>query len=183
MAAGIVHSDFTDLSENAEMNALNDLLQLLTTKANSAAAVLPVGVIIEYGAATAPNGWLICDGSAVSRSTYASLFAIIGETFGAGDSATTFNLPDFQDRVPVGRDSGVADVDTLGNTAGATDVALVAANFAHTHNQTAWSPPGDTGGAYSQAHPNQPTGAVQALSASTHENRPPCLVVNFLIKT
>lgn len=53
-----------------------------------------VGTIKAWGGSTAPAGWLICDGAAISRTLYAGLFAVIGETYGAGDGSTTFNLPD-----------------------------------------------------------------------------------------
>lgn len=68
--------------------------------------MVPVGTIIGSGAAVAPAGWLACDGSAVSRTTYAALFAALGTTFGAGDGSTTFNLPDLRGRVPVGAGAG-----------------------------------------------------------------------------
>ena len=55
---------------------------------------LPVGTILPWSTDTAPGGFLLCDGSAVSRTTYAGLFAVIGTTFGSGDGNTTFNLPD-----------------------------------------------------------------------------------------
>ena len=57
----------------------------------------PIGCIQAYGAATAPEGWLICNGAAVSRTTYAALFAVIGTSFGAGDGTTTFNIPDLRE--------------------------------------------------------------------------------------
>ena len=82
--------------------------------------VMPVGTILAYSAATAPSGWLFCNGDAVSRSTYDDLFALIGTTYGSGDgSSTTFNLPDLREAAPVGigqRASGVAihDEFTLG---------------------------------------------------------------------
>jgi microcystin-dependent protein len=57
---------------------------------------LPIGSILPYGAGTNPNGFLICDGSAISRSTYASLYAVIGTVWGVGDGSTTFNIPDLQ---------------------------------------------------------------------------------------
>ena len=60
-------------------------------------ALLPVGLIAPWSTDTAPEGWLICDGSAVSRTTYAGLFAVIGTTYGEGDGNTTFNLPDLSD--------------------------------------------------------------------------------------
>jgi microcystin-dependent protein len=57
--------------------------------------IMPVGSVITYGGSTAPTGWLLCNGAAVSRTiTYADLFAVIGTTFGEGDGSTTFNVPD-----------------------------------------------------------------------------------------
>lgn len=62
----------------------------------------PIGSIIPYGGANAPNGWLICNGQAVSRTTYADLFDAIGTTFGSGDGSTTFNIPDLRNRAVMG---------------------------------------------------------------------------------
>jgi microcystin-dependent protein len=62
----------------------------------------PVGLLAPFAGASAPSGWLLCDGSAVSRTTYAPLFAVIGTTYGAGDGSTTFNLPDMRAASPVG---------------------------------------------------------------------------------
>ena len=67
--------------------------------------LVPVGCVMSYAGTTAPGGWLFCDGSAVSRTTYATLFGVIGTTFGAGDGSTTFNLPDLRGRVAVGKDN------------------------------------------------------------------------------
>ena len=67
--------------------------------------ITPAGVVLPYAGATAPSGWLLCDGSAVSRTTYANLFAAIGTAFGTGDGSTTFNLPDLRGRVAVGKDN------------------------------------------------------------------------------
>lgn len=64
---------------------------------------LPAGSIIQWGSSTLPTNWLLCDGSAVSRSVYSSLFAVVGTTYGAGDGSTTFNLPD----VPNGDSAGI----------------------------------------------------------------------------
>jgi len=84
----------------------------------------PVGSIQMFGAATAPAGWLLCDGAAVSRTTYGRLFAIVGVTFGIGDGATTFNLPDMRQRFPIGKAaSGTGS--TLGGSGG---------NIDHTHS-------------------------------------------------
>lgn len=71
--------------------------------------------------AAAPEGWLMCEGQAISRSTYKTLFAAIGTTYGKGDGATTFNVPDLRGRVPVGVDGSAGRLsanDALGNAAG-----------------------------------------------------------------
>jgi len=68
----------------------------------SSAVSLLVGEIRMYGGASAPTGWIICDGQAISRTTFSDLFAVIGETYGAGDGSTTFNVPDHRSRGPVG---------------------------------------------------------------------------------
>ena len=62
----------------------------------------PIGAILPFGGSTVPNGFLLCNGAAVSRTTYAALFAVIGTSFGVGDGSTTFNIPDFRELVPVG---------------------------------------------------------------------------------
>lgn len=75
----------------------------------------PVGSIQAYGGNSAPWGWLLCQGQAISRATYAELFNVIGTSFGAGDGSTTFNVPDLRETVPVGsgtRGSGVTTHDT-----------------------------------------------------------------------
>lgn len=64
------------------------------------------GTITMFAGSSAPTDWLLCDGSAVSRSTYAALFAITSTTYGAGDGSTTFNLPDLRSRLPVGAGTG-----------------------------------------------------------------------------
>ena len=66
--------------------------------------LVPIGAILAYSGASAPSGWVLCDGAAISRTTYATLFANIGTNFGAGDGSTTFNVPDLRGRVIVGKD-------------------------------------------------------------------------------
>jgi hypothetical protein len=78
------------------------------------AEVIPPGVISAFGGTTAPNGWLLCDGSAVSRTTYANLFATIGTTYGAGDGSTTFNLPDLHTQSGYGVSSWTKYTMTIG---------------------------------------------------------------------
>jgi microcystin-dependent protein len=60
----------------------------------------PIGATTTYGGTTLPAGWLVCDGSAVSRTVYQALFNVIGTTYGEGDGSTTFNLPDYLDDIP-----------------------------------------------------------------------------------
>ena len=79
---------------------------------------LPIGSIVEYGSLNAPTNWLICDGSAVSRTDYAELFAVIGTSFGSGNGSTTFNLPDFRMRVPAGYKASDGDFNAIGKTGG-----------------------------------------------------------------
>ncbi|NDD84506.1 hypothetical protein EBZ38_09590 [bacterium] len=83
------------------------------TTANQAArkayvdSAVPIGSLMSYIGSTAPNSsWALCNGSAISRTTYSTLFAVIGTTYGAGDGATTFNVPDLRGRVPVGFGQG-----------------------------------------------------------------------------
>lgn len=79
----------------------------------------PVGIVQMYAGATTPNGWLPCDGSAVSRTAYVDLFAAIGITYGAGDGSITFNLPDFRGLFPRGAGSqtlnGITYATSLGS--------------------------------------------------------------------
>lgn len=94
---------------------------------------IPAGSIMAWSTSTAPSNWLICDGSAISRSTYASLFAIIGTTYGVGDGSTTFNIPDLRGRIPVGKNGG--SFGTLGTTGGTETVTLDSNNLpSHTHS-------------------------------------------------
>jgi microcystin-dependent protein len=84
--------------------------------------------MLEYGGSSAPTGWLLCNGAAVSRSTYAALFAVLGTAYGAGDGSTTFNVPNKVDRVGVGAGSSYA----RGATGGANSVTTTAAGI-HSH--------------------------------------------------
>lgn len=90
-------------------NTLRDVLVInpdgtVTVLGVNIASVFSPGMMMDWAGGTPPSGWLLCDASAVSRSTYADLFGAIGVTYGAGDGSTTFNLPDLRGRVSVGRD-------------------------------------------------------------------------------
>lgn len=86
-------------------------------------ATMPAGAVLDHAGSAAPAGWLICDGSAVSRSTYAALFAAIGTGWGSGDGSTTFNVPDLRGRTSVG----------AGAAPGLTARSLAAAGGEETH--------------------------------------------------
>jgi microcystin-dependent protein len=97
---------------------------------------LPPGVIIPYAGATSPDQWLLCDGSEISRTTYASLFSIIGTLYGIGDGSNTFNLPDIKGKAIVGKNSAETEFDTLGKTGGEKTHTLISDEMpVHTHTQ------------------------------------------------
>ena len=84
-----------------------------------------VGTIKPWGKATSPSGYLLCDGTAVSRTTYVELFTVIGTTYGAGDTSTTFNVPNLQGKTPQGYDGNTYN---LAATGGANTVTVAVTN-------------------------------------------------------
>jgi microcystin-dependent protein len=96
----------------------------------SGGGLSPAGSILIWGGAvnSPPTGYLICDGSAVSRETYANLFAAVGTTHGSGNGATTFNLPDLRDKFVV----GASGTKAVASTGGSADAIVVS----HTHTGT-----------------------------------------------
>lgn len=96
---------------------------------------VPTGQLTAYAGVLAPDGWLFCDGSAVSRTTYSKLFSVIGTTWGAGNGFSTFNLPDLRERFPIG--SSFAGPDTVGAAGGTNEVTLTTNQLPiHTHPVT-----------------------------------------------
>ena len=114
-----------------------------------------VGTILPWSNSTLPSGYLNCDGSAVSRSTYSALFAIISTDYGAGDGSSTFNLPDLQDRVPIGHSGSkavastggaatvsssgsitVAELTPAGNVGGSTGNTTISTSTMPSHSHT-----------------------------------------------
>jgi microcystin-dependent protein len=165
------------------------------------------GTILDFAGAAAPTGWLLCYGQAVSRTTYAPLFAAIGTTYGAGDGSTTFNLPDCRGRVHAGKDNmgGTAasrltnsgtgnpgvDGSTLGATGGVDRVGLAAANLpAHAHTfkyATATFTSGagvmpQTFGTGTSANTDT-SGGNGTATGDAHSNAQPTLVLNKIVKT
>ena len=94
-----------------------------------------VGAIKPWGKATAPVGYVLCDGSAISRTTYADLFAVISTTYGTGNGSTTFNVPNLQGKTPQGYDGNTYN---LAGTGGANTVTVSVTNnqaATNTNNQ------------------------------------------------
>ena len=129
-----------------EHNADGTQKTLATTKGGTGKTydVMPTGAIIVWTTTSAPTGFLLCDGSAVSRTTYSDLFDVVGTTYGVGDGSTTFNVPDLLGRVVIMVDGAAnritsastngANADTLGGAGGAQTHTLVTGETpAHTH--------------------------------------------------
>jgi microcystin-dependent protein len=105
---------------------------------------IPTATIVPWSSSSVPSGFLECNGANVSRSTYSALFAIIGTTYGAGDGASTFGLPDLQDNVAIGKSGtkalastgGANTVTSTGNVGGSTaNATLSTAQLAsHSHS-------------------------------------------------
>lgn len=134
--------------------------------------------------ASIPSGWLLCDGSAVSRTTYADLFAVCGTKFGIGDGSTTFNLPDLRSKFPRGTPASTE----AGGTGGADSVTLSISQIpAHSHSLTEQINSAinvhyfaTTGGSRYKTE-SRNTGSQGG--GGSHENRPPFLDLVGIIRT
>ena len=96
---------------------INDLENNIATLTNYLNNENVIGKIMMWGSDTIPTGWLLCDGSAVSRSEYSELLSVIGLNFGYGDGINTFNLPDLRGRVSIGK-SSESEFDNIGEMGG-----------------------------------------------------------------
>lgn len=83
------------LPATADTRSITERVNVLIRDYNTLLGV-PAGCIVAYAGATAPEGWLLCHGQAVSRADYGDLFVAIGTAYGPGDGATSFNLPDLR---------------------------------------------------------------------------------------
>jgi len=156
------------------------------------------GSMQMWPTATAPTGYLLCAGSAVSRTTYATLYAVIGTTYGIGDGTTTFNLPDLRGRSPFGVSGSYA----LASTGGSADAIVVShthtatsTDSGHTHGYTAPSlSPNNAAGSIpdyitttsattATGNANITTTVAATGSSGTGANLSPYLAINFIIKT
>lgn len=156
------------------------------------------GAILPFGNSSIPSGFLLCDGSAVSRTTYSDLFTAISTTYGSGDGSTTFNLPDLRGRVPAGKDdmggtpanrltsSGAVDGTGLGNNGGGESHTLTTDELAsHSHRYGHTNASGSTGsGGNRDAYPiSLPYNTENTGGGSGHNNVQPTIIINYGIKT
>ena len=182
----------TETAEEYFKNNNNEWVKILTQPSGD---TLPIGSIAQFGGENAPTNWLFCNGQAVSRETYAELFSVIGTTYGDGDGSTTFNLPDFSSRSPMGVGTGTdgtnSETTTLGQEKGEyTHQLTVHAMPSHNHtlgtniNCTAFGTNNSlargTNGSFEDKDAQnyiKNTGGNQA-----HNTVHPILGVNFIIK-
>lgn len=142
----------------------------------------PPGMIAPYAGKTAPEGWLLCDGSAVSRTTYAGLYAVIGTTYGAGNGSTTFALPDLRGNVP----AGVSPDRSLAFKEGERAHKLIVNEIpAHVHELTCYHyVQGNPGGLNSTntGVKHETMSTTQAGGDQPHNNMQPTIYLNYIIK-
>jgi len=171
-------------------------------KLDSAAVsvLMPTASLMPYAGSSAPTGFLLCDGAAISRTIYSSLFGIVGTTYGVGDGSTTFNIPDLRGRVIAGQDdmggtsanrltnqSGGLNGDTLGATGGAETHTLTIAQMpSHDHGggTVGTSHISDVSGGGGRTHPFNNGGSVTSQgNGDAHNNVQPTIILNYIIKT
>ena len=119
---------------SGDLSGFKEIAKLGNVGAVSDAAspfLAPVGAMNAYAGSSAPSGWLLCNGAAVSRSTYSALFSVVSTAYGAGDGSTTFNVPDLRGRVPFGLNSANSDVDDLSDNDGIVTLANRRPRHAH----------------------------------------------------
>mgnify|MGYP003136544525 CR=1 FL=1 len=162
---------------------------------------MPAGAVTPFAGASAPTGFLLCDGSAISRTTYSGLFTAISTTYGTGDGSSTFNIPDLRGRVVAGQDdmggssadrltdqTGGLNGDTLGDTGGSETHTLSTAQMpAHTHTVTAHENPGGTGDSNGSEGGDSSFDRTSTTSSTggggAHNNVQPTIILNYIIKT
>lgn len=163
--------------------------------------IVPSGTIVAFGGSTIPTGYLACADAAVSRTTYARLFAVIGTSFGAGDGSGNFNLPDLRDRAPLGKGTNMS---TLGAATTGIAASAVMASASKSGVQTGTSTTGSstqtvtagTATAATSAKDSSTATFVNSVNTAAHTHSIPALdvdafsvnttlpsqVVNFMIK-
>jgi microcystin-dependent protein len=160
--------------------------------AEIAAKLVPAGAVTEYAGSSAPSGYLLCNGAAVSRTTYAALYSALGgasSPWGQGDGSTTFNVPDMRGRAPIGAGQGTGLTNrTLAAQVGEETHTLSTGEMpAHTHS-TGFTRVTTTAGGGSQDRLSAAGTDVNITSSSAgsggaHQNMQPSVALNFIVKT
>jgi len=154
----------------------------ITTKVSQLVAAiqaslsLPVGMVVASAVAAAPTGWLICNGQAISRTTYAALFALLGTAYGAGDGSTTFNVPDYRGLFLRGLDAGRG----LNPVTQNLGQVLLDSVVSHNHVITFY---GDNSGNSGPGHGGGTPSTENTTSVGAQETRPKNITVVYIIKT
>jgi microcystin-dependent protein len=191
VAPTVAHSDVFTTSLPSALAGPGVATTAARSDALSATGSLPIiGEIRMYGVASNPTGWLQCDGSTVSRTTYAALFAVIGTTWGSGDGSTTFNLPDLRGRSPIGDGTGTysgATAHPLSQVIGEETHTLTMAEMpSHNHS---FSPTVNAGGGAPVITEGTPgvgtdsTAIANTGGGGAHNTYQPVAAVRFIIKT
>lgn len=169
------------------------LYQAINNMIANGAQGVPVGSVVAMSRASAPSGYILCDGSAVSRTTYSALFSAIGTAEGNGDGSTTFNIPDMRGRVPIGVDgianrvtsasTGGANADSIGGVGGAQTHTLTVTEIpAHTHSYDRFTGSGVGFLANGSGDGNDPWTTGSTGGDGAHNNMPPWSAKNWFIK-
>ena len=154
-------------------------------------SIIPAGGIMPYAGTLAPSGWLLCGGQEVSRTANSALFSAIGTTFGSGDGSSTFNVPDLRDRFPLGdKDQGQTDAERVsnfsterGSTGGSDEHQLTVAEMpSHSHGLDLDSNYERNGGNTSSDFAGTDTQTGDTGGDQAHNNMPPFLALNYIIK-
>ena len=135
------NNSFTGAVGEVTVDTSTDALILHNGSDAGGIEIVPAGTIVAYGNASAPAGWKVCDDAAISRSTFARLFAVIGTSFGTGDGSANFNVPDLKDRVPLGKGTNMSSLGA------ATTGIAASAVMASASKSDATTPTGTTGSA------------------------------------
>lgn len=190
----------------------NHQTRILALESAGASPDLPTGTLLKVGFGSVPSGYLSANGAAVSRTTYAALFAVIGTTWGVGDGSTTFNLPDMRGRTAIGSGTGSGlSARTVGQTTGLESINLSASEMpAHSHTVVEPNsgqghqhtlPDATTGGGGTLYFQNTASGSWTVSNGATlgsnapaitvgsagsdaaHQNMQPSLGVQYVVKT
>jgi len=179
---GVVES--TGSANAGNIPVLGDTGVLDTSVLPSVAlAGVPTGAVQAFAMTTVPSGWLACDGSTVSRTDYADLFALIGTAFGEGDGSTTFALPNLQDQFVLGLGTTYATIAATGGEATHTLITSEMPSHSHSGPTLLSDGTGVPGTTNSRRTVNSTLGVTGSTGGDgAHNNMPPYLVLKYCIK-